>query len=68
MKMFGKTGCDVPGDAFSDALDEARNTRDATHDLNLDAADLRALFERFKRIVTEHTGHGLPPDPESSGG
>src|SRR6188768_2774575 len=57
IQMFGKTVCDVPGEDFSAALDEAKNARGATDDLHLDAADLRALVDRFKRIFAKHTGH-----------
>ena len=39
--MFGKTVCEVPGEEFADALDEAKKAKGATDDLHLDAADLR---------------------------
>ncbi|GAA2541463.1 pyruvate, phosphate dikinase [Winogradskya consettensis] len=64
VQMFGKTVCDVPGDDFSDALEEAKKTRGATNDLQLDAADLRALTERYKHIFAKHTGHEFPQEPQ----
>jgi pyruvate,orthophosphate dikinase len=63
IQMFGKTVCDVPGEEFSAALDEAKNARGATDDLHLDAADLRALVDRYKHIFAKHTGYDFPQDP-----
>ncbi|MEU8233595.1 pyruvate, phosphate dikinase [Actinoplanes sp. NPDC048967] len=63
IQMFGKTVCDVPGEEFSAALDEAKNNRGATDDLHLDAADLRALVDRYKYIFAKHTGYDFPQDP-----
>ncbi|AGZ44894.1 pyruvate phosphate dikinase [Actinoplanes friuliensis DSM 7358] len=63
IQMFGKTVCDVPGDEFSNALDEAKAARGATDDLHLEAADLQALTDRYKRIFAKHTGHEFPQDP-----
>ncbi|MEV6595688.1 pyruvate, phosphate dikinase [Actinoplanes sp. NPDC051346] len=63
IQMFGKTVCDVPGEEFSDALEEAKKAKGATDDLHLDAADLRALVDRFKRIFAKHTGYDFPQDP-----
>src|SRR3982751_2326180 len=63
IQMFGKTVCDVPGEEFSAALDEAKNARGATDDLHLEAADLRSLTDRYKHIFAEHTGHDFPQDP-----
>ncbi|MET8153812.1 pyruvate, phosphate dikinase [Actinoplanes sp. NPDC049668] len=64
IQMFGKTVCDVPGEEFSNALEEAKTARGTTDDLHLDAADLRALVDRFKRIFAKHTGHDFPQDPK----
>ncbi|RSM51265.1 pyruvate, phosphate dikinase [Actinoplanes sp. ATCC 53533] len=63
IQMFGKTVCDVPGEEFSAALDEAKNARGTTDDLHLDAADLRALVDRYKHIFAKHTGYDFPQDP-----
>ncbi|GAA3915220.1 pyruvate, phosphate dikinase [Actinoplanes auranticolor] len=63
IQMFGKTVCEVPGEEFSAALDEAKNNRGATDDLHLDAADLRALVDRYKYIFAKHTGYDFPQDP-----
>ncbi|GAA3351928.1 pyruvate, phosphate dikinase [Amorphoplanes nipponensis] len=63
IQMFGKTVCDVPGEEFSAALDDAKNARGATDDLHLDADDLRALVDRYKYIFAKHTGYDFPQDP-----
>lgn len=60
IQMFGKTVCDVPGDAFEHALDEVKGQR---ADVDLDAAELRTLVDRFKAIFAEHTGREFPQDP-----
>jgi pyruvate,orthophosphate dikinase len=63
IQMFGKTVCDVPGDKFSEALDEAKDRKGVTADLDLDADDLRALVDAYKRIFAEHVGRDFPQDP-----
>ncbi|WP_067503702.1 pyruvate, phosphate dikinase [Actinoplanes sp. TFC3] len=63
LQMFGKTVCDVPGEEFSDALEEAKKVRGVTDDLALDADDLRALTERYKRIFVKYTGREFPQEP-----
>ncbi|MFI7599286.1 pyruvate, phosphate dikinase [Actinoplanes sp. NPDC049681] len=63
IQMFGKTVCDVPGEDFSDALEEAKKAKGATDDLHLDAADLRSLVDRYKHIFAKHTGYEFPQDP-----
>jgi pyruvate,orthophosphate dikinase len=65
IQMFGKTVCEVPGEEFADALDEAKKAKGVTDDLHLDAADLRALVEKYKRIFVKHTGHDFPQDPRA---
>src|SRR5262250_626539 len=63
VQMFGKTVLGIDGDAFEDALDEAKHAKGTTSDLDLDAGDLSQLTERFKDIVRERTGHEFPQDP-----
>src|SRR3712207_292657 len=63
LQMFGKTVLDIEGEAFEDVLDEAKRTKGTTNDLDLGAADLRALVDRFKAVVEEHCGRPFPQDP-----
>jgi len=63
LQMFGKTVLGIDGDAFEDAIDEAKHAKGTTSDLDLDAGDLSQLTERFKEIVRDRTGREFPQDP-----
>ncbi|MEN3612887.1 pyruvate, phosphate dikinase [Plantactinospora sp. ZYX-F-223] len=63
IQMFGKTVCDVPGEDFAHALDDAKRAKGTENDLDLDAADLRALVDAYKRIFRKHTGREFPQQP-----
>jgi pyruvate,orthophosphate dikinase len=63
VQMFGKTVLGIDGDAFEDAIDEAKQAKGTANDLDLDAGDLNQLTERFKEIVRVHTGREFPQDP-----
>ncbi|MFI6762647.1 pyruvate, phosphate dikinase [Micromonospora sp. NPDC050417] len=63
IQMFGKTVCEVPGEEFEHALDEVKRAKGTTDDLDLDAADLRALVDTYKTIFRKHTGRDFPQNP-----
>ena len=63
IQMFGKTVCDVPGNEFEDALQEAKTAKGVRDDLALDADDLRRLVDVYKTVFAKHTGHEFPQDP-----
>ncbi|SDZ25606.1 pyruvate phosphate dikinase [Micromonospora pattaloongensis] len=63
IQMFGKTVCEVPGEEFEHALDEAKRAKGTGNDLDLDADDLRALVGTYKKIFSKHTGREFPQDP-----
>jgi pyruvate,orthophosphate dikinase len=63
IQMFGKTVLDIDGEAFEEALDEAKREQGTDSDLDLDADHLRDVVDRFKAIVREHTGQDFPQDP-----
>jgi pyruvate,orthophosphate dikinase len=63
IQMFGKTVLGIDGDRFEDALDSAKQSRDATSDTDLDATDLRSLTDVYKQIVRQQTGREFPQDP-----
>ncbi|WP_338090668.1 pyruvate, phosphate dikinase [Planosporangium thailandense] len=63
IQMFGKTVCEVPGEAFEAALEAAKRAKNTHNDLDLDAGDLRALVDEYKKIFSEHTGRDFPQDP-----
>ncbi len=65
IQMFGKIVMDVPGEAFEEALDRAKERKGpGTTDTDLDADDLTALIEEFRGIFRTHTGEEFPQDPK----
>src|SRR5450631_1893311 len=63
VQMFGKTVLDIDGEAFEQAIDNAKKAKGIKNDLDLDADDLQQLGGAFKQIVREHTGHDFPQEP-----
>nr|WP_152884168.1 pyruvate, phosphate dikinase [Streptomyces adustus] len=63
IQMFGKTVLGVDGELFEDALDKAKEAKKVTVDTELEAADLKKLVTRFKRIVKTEAGRDFPQDP-----
>jgi pyruvate,orthophosphate dikinase len=63
IQMFGKTVCEVPGEAFEGAIEAAKRAKNTDNDLDLDAADLQALVDEYKKIFSQHTGRDFPQDP-----
>ncbi|MPZ25028.1 MAG: pyruvate, phosphate dikinase [Micromonosporaceae bacterium] len=63
IQMFGKTVCEVPGERFDQAMDGAKAAKGTGDDLDLDAGDLRALVDGYKKIFSEHTGRDFPQQP-----
>ncbi|GHC41814.1 pyruvate, phosphate dikinase [Streptomyces flavofungini] len=63
IQMFGKTVLGVDGELFEDALDKAKETKKVTVDTDLDAAELKKLVTKFKKIVKSEAGRDFPQDP-----
>jgi pyruvate,orthophosphate dikinase len=63
LQMFGKTVQGIDGERFDEALDELKERKGVTGDLDLDAADLEELVGTFKAIVEEETGAPFPQEP-----
>jgi pyruvate,orthophosphate dikinase len=63
IQMFGKTVLGIDGDLFEQALDGAKQARDAKSDTDLDAADLRHLAHTYQEIVRKEAGRDFPQDP-----
>ncbi|GGX51682.1 pyruvate, phosphate dikinase [Streptomyces minutiscleroticus] len=63
IQMFGKTVLGVDGDLFEDALDQAKRAKKVTVDTELEAADLKKLVTKFKKIVKAEAGRDFPQDP-----
>jgi pyruvate,orthophosphate dikinase len=65
IQMFGKIVMDIPGEAFDEELERAKERKGPeTKDTDLTAVDLMDLVERFKTIVREHAGRLFPTDPK----
>ncbi|MEV6176141.1 pyruvate, phosphate dikinase [Streptomyces sp. NPDC052015] len=63
IQMFGKTVLDVDGDLFEEALEAAKAAKKVTVDTELEAADLKKLVTKFKKIVKTEAGRDFPQDP-----
>ncbi|MET0800975.1 MAG: pyruvate, phosphate dikinase [Actinomycetota bacterium] len=64
IQMFGKIVMDVPGEAFEQVLDTAKERKgEGTTDTDLDEFDLEQLTGEFLGIYHEHTGQDFPIDP-----
>ncbi|MFI7497747.1 pyruvate, phosphate dikinase [Streptomyces sp. NPDC049687] len=63
IQMFGKTVLGVDGELFEDALESAKAEKKVTVDTELEAADLKKLVTRFKKIVKTEAGRDFPQDP-----
>jgi pyruvate,orthophosphate dikinase len=63
-QMFGKIVMGVPGEAFEDALDQAKHRKSPNaQDTDLDVDDLKQLIEEFLDIYRAHTRKEFPRDP-----
>ncbi|MFD5799425.1 pyruvate, phosphate dikinase [Streptomyces diastatochromogenes] len=63
IQMFGKTVLGVDGELFEEALEAAKTAKKVTVDTDLEAADLKKLVTRFKKIVKTEAGRDFPQDP-----
>ncbi|MDX3257931.1 pyruvate, phosphate dikinase [Streptomyces sp. MI02-2A] len=63
IQMFGKTVLGVEGDLFEDALEAAKQAKKVSVDTELEAADLKKLVTKFKKIVKTEAGRDFPQDP-----
>ncbi|WP_217252076.1 pyruvate, phosphate dikinase [Streptomyces sp. AC602_WCS936] len=63
IQMFGKTVLGVDGDLFEEALEAAKTAKKVSVDTELEAADLKKLVTKFKKIVKAEAGRDFPQDP-----
>ncbi|MGV9452780.1 pyruvate, phosphate dikinase [Streptomyces sp. NPDC003635] len=63
IQMFGKTVLGVDGELFEEALDAAKAAKKVTVDTELEAADLKRLVTKFKKIVKTEAERDFPQDP-----
>src|SRR5680860_266293 len=63
IQMFGKTVMGVDGDLFEEALEDAKEKKGVTNDIDLDTKDLQKLVKKFKSIIKKATKQEFPEDP-----
>ncbi|GGO53130.1 pyruvate, phosphate dikinase [Streptomyces daqingensis] len=63
IQMFGDTVLGMDGEVFSEVLDQTKEAKGAVTDVELDAEDMQALAEKFKKLVLQETGRDFPQDP-----
>ncbi|MBT2492377.1 pyruvate, phosphate dikinase [Streptomyces sp. ISL-96] len=63
IQMFGKTVLGVDGELFEEALEQAKAAKKVKVDTDLEAADLKKLVRKFKKIVSDEAGRDFPQDP-----
>ena len=63
IQMFGKTVMGVDGDLFEEALEDAKDRKGVSNDVDLDTKDLKKLVKTFKSIVKKDTKREFPQDP-----
>jgi pyruvate,orthophosphate dikinase len=60
--MYGEVVDGIDGHKFEQALTDLKRSRGVEQDVDLTAADLRALVETFKKIYRDDTGREFPQD------
>ena len=63
ISMYGRIVLDVPGPAFDDGLEQAKEAAGVATDAELPADALDRLVAEHKAIVESHTGRPFPQDP-----
>src|SRR3954466_2733209 len=64
VQMFGNVARGMPGEAFEEAIKEAKQERGVSEDTELDTDDLRALTQKFKQRYEEQGGEAFPQEPQ----
>ncbi len=63
IQLFGKVALGVPDEKFDQEFEEVKHAAHAKQDVDLSAADLKDISERFLRVVEQTTGRPFPNDP-----
>ncbi|HWM39878.1 MAG TPA: PEP/pyruvate-binding domain-containing protein, partial [Streptomyces sp.] len=63
IQMFGDTVLGMDGEVFSEVLEQTKEAKGAVTDVELDAEDMQALAEKFKKLVLQETGRDFPQEP-----
>jgi pyruvate, orthophosphate dikinase len=63
LQMFGSTVLGIESAVFAAALDDLKESRGTSNDLDLAVEDLVGLTDTFKKLIAEHTGSDFPQEP-----
>lgn len=70
LQMFGDVVLEIrpeteeDRDPFDEIIDEVKEEKGITTDVDLDVEDLKLLVEKFKALIKEETGEEFPGDPK----
>ncbi|MDX9917144.1 MAG: pyruvate, phosphate dikinase [Gudongella sp.] len=63
IQMFSDIAMGIPKRKFDDEMDKLKEEKGVELDTDLDAADLKLLVEKFKKVYLEDRGEEFPQDP-----
>jgi pyruvate,orthophosphate dikinase len=63
LQMFGSTVLGVESSVFGEALDDLKQARGVTLDVDLGVEDLTELVATYKKLIAEHADKAFPQDP-----
>ena len=63
VQMFGDVAMGIPKSLFDYHLDKRKEDKGVKDDTDLDAEDLKALVEDYKRVYKDQMGTDFPQDP-----
>ncbi|MDX1740040.1 MAG: pyruvate, phosphate dikinase, partial [Rhodothermales bacterium] len=61
--MFGDVVMGVPHEKFEHAIDSIKKEAGVDSDVDLDAAQMKAVVDAYKKIYHDHLGESFPTDP-----
>ena len=64
VQMFSDVVMELPKSEFEKIIDEMKEEKGVTQDVELDADDMKALVEKFKSLYKAHQGKEFPQDPK----
>jgi pyruvate, orthophosphate dikinase len=62
--MYGRIVLGIPGEAFDELLEAAKELAGTTSDAGIPVELLRYLVDAYQQIVERHTGRPFPQDPD----
>ena len=65
IQMFSDVVMEIPKKTFEVIIDEVKEKKGVKNDIDLDAADMKELVERFKVYYKEQKGEDFPTDPKT---